>query len=423
VLIELGEDRTEPVPERRPPHRAPRWPVALGLVLALLLGGAAAPRPGLVPLYRVPYRIASSFALGPDTVYVTTGTRVSAYDLRTGTHRWDATAPFPPQSLVPVGDVVLGVVSPNPDDPQLGTVAFDAGTGRLLWRQQATVADVAAGTAILETVGSEGPLGVHGVDLRTGRTVWTGPGVPGAWPVYDLLESVGQDSRMVFWVPDTAGGTTEVVDEATGRVLSRARLPIGPVGGSSSLTIADGLLVVAQPEGSGTRVTTYALDTLAQRWQTLVSATGYGGLPCGPVLCLFGYNQLTGLDPATGAVRWQTAEWIDAQPLPGERLLLSSARQGSDRLVADATTLRPVTTLTPWEAVGGQAPPPLLLSRDTPSLRTWFAELPTGTTTPLVLGSVPPVQRPQCAAAAGYLACPTVHNELQVWRYRLSAPP
>ncbi len=422
MLIELGEERPGPVPARRPPHRLPRWPVLAGVVLALLLGGAAAPGRALVPLFRVPYAVVGSYALGTDTLYAATGTRISAYGLPSGTHRWDATAPFPTQSLWTAGDVVLGMVGGS--GPQLGTVAFDAGTGRRLWDEPAQAVDVVGGTAVLETVGDQGPTGLHGVDLRTGRTVWTGPRIPDTWPILPNRDA-GAAGRMVFWVPDAAGGTTRVVSEATGQLLTSARLPIGAVGGlagTSALTIADGLLIVAWPEGRGTRITAYRLDDLGRRWQILVDSTGYGAVDCGPVLCLYGYNQLTGLDPATGAVRWQTNEWIDAEPLPGGRVLLSSSRQGSDRLLADATTLRTIATMTPWEAVGGQAPPPLLLSRDVPSLRSWFAELPPGAAAPRLLGSVAPVQRDQCTVDGRYLACPTVHNELRVWRYRLTRP-
>jgi hypothetical protein len=69
--------------------------------------------------------------------------------------------------------------------------------------------------------------------------------------------------------------------------------------------------------------------------------------------------------------------------------------------------------------LAGSAAP--LLSWDTAAQLTRFAVLdsqPGHPQVPRPSGSATGVDRELCVTMARHLACPTVHNELQVWRYR-----
>jgi hypothetical protein len=225
-----------------------------------------------------------------------------------------------------------------------------------------------------------------------------------------------QPPRLVF---HTADGGVEVVDATNGEVLAHGRL--GQQATDTVLSTAGGQLLQA---GGGT-LEAFDLATLAWRWRVWLPDAGYFATSCGPVLCVFGPRSMTGVDPATGAVLWHTHVWLSAYALPGGRLLTSGAEPDPPAIVA-ASTLRPVLDLGRWQAVGGEpaAVAPMVLTRDAPDLRTWFGVLDPAAPHPVVraLGWGRGVLRDGCSATGGYVACPTVHNELQVWTYIERSP-
>jgi hypothetical protein len=240
--------------------------------------------------------------------------------------------------------------------------------------------------------------------------VWRGPATLGTRTVFDL-DTADRPPRVTFWVPD---GTVQVVAESTGQVLASARLPT-PALGASWLGVVAGRLLVARRAGGGTDFTAYRLDTLLPDWQASVDSTVYTAAACGPVLCLYGAGDLTGLDPATGSVRWASRLWVGAYPLPGGRLLLTTAGSDLRQRVVDAATLRPVADLVPWTPVAGESAAPLL-SRAAAPTRTWFAVLDAASGRPRLVGAAAGVIRDLCVTGGGRLACPTVHRGLEVWR-------
>jgi hypothetical protein len=429
ALIELGENWTGPVQVDR--HRRPRpsrWPLVVAASLALVLAGSAAPARDLVAVFRVPLGEAGIFAISDDGIYVSAGAQVVGYRLAHGGVRWRVAAPFRPQALLVAGTVLLAQTSAADTDGQPWTLALDAGTGRVVWTDRTLVDHVllGSGLAVMYTVSARGPAGLHAVALETGRTVWRGPETIGTRTVLDLDTATDEAARVAFWVPDGTAGTVQVVTGATGRVVASGRLPVtagadqADAPGAAWLSVAFGRLLVARRSGQGTKFTAYNLDTLIPDWQTTVASTVYTAADCGTVLCLYGADEMKGLDPTSGAPLWSSRTWTRAYPLPGGRLLVSGAQGLADRVV-DAATLRPLSDLTPWAPVRGRMAQAPLLSWDTASQLTWFAVLdsqPGHPRVPRPVGSATGVNRELCVTMARHLACPTVHNELQVWRYR-----
>jgi len=436
-LIDLGEARTDAVRDD-PPRRARRWrwPLLVALAVVLVPAGSAAPRQDLVDVLTVPLGGAGTFAVSDDGLYVSTGTQLTAYRLDDRAVRWRITTPFRPQGLLMAGTVLLAQTSTDADgEPR--TLALDTLTGETLWTDQNLVDRILAGPqlAVTYTFSARGPVGLHTVQLRTGRTVWHGPDPIGTRTVFDLDAAGDGTGLMAFWVPDGAAaggaGTVQVLTAATGRVVASGPLaPLAdgdrvgsgqvPAPAGSWLTVAFGRLLVARYTGYGTEVTAYRLDTLAEDWQARVSSTVYTAADCDSVLCLYGKDEMDGLDPASGATRWASREWTRAYPLPGDRLLLSGTAQSMALRVVDAVTLRPLTDLTPWTPVAGQAGPAPVLSWDTTTHETWFAVLPDGPgqpRPPRPVGSVIGINPQLCLAVAHHIACPTLHSELRIWRY------
>jgi hypothetical protein len=436
-LIDLGEVWTDAVRADPPPRtRRSCWPLVAALAVALVLAGSAAPERDLVDVLTVPLRDAGTFAVSDDALYVATGTRLTGYRLDDRGVRWRAVAPFRPQGLLVAGTVLLAQTSADADG-QPRTLAVDTQTGRLMWTDQILVDRVlpGPGLAVVYGVSARGPVGLHAVQLRTGRTVWRGPDTIGTRTVFDLDTAGDAAGVVTFWVPDGAAGggagTVQVMAEATGRVVASGPLPPladGDRAGSgqvptptgSWLTVAFGRLLIARYTGYGTEFTAYRLDTLAEDWHTTVASTVYTAADCGSVLCLYGKDQLAGLDPTLGATRWSSRDWTRAYPLPGDRLLLSGTARSTARRVVDAGTLRPVADLTPWTPVRGQAGPARVLSWDTTAHVTWFAVLPDepgDPHPPRPVGSAAGINPQLCLAVAHHIACPTVHDELRIWRY------
>jgi len=436
-LIDLGEAWTAAARDDAP--RATRrwgWPLAVALALALVPAGSAAPARELVGVLTVPLGAADTFAVSDDGLYVSSGTRLTGYRLDDRGVRWRIAMPFRPQALLVAGTVLLAQTSTDADgEPR--TLAVDTLTGQSLWTDQNLVDRVlpGPGLAVTYTFSARGPVGLHTVQLRTGRTVWHGPDPIGTRTVFDLDGAGDGTGLLTFWVPDGAAGngagTVQVMAEATGRIIASGPLPpladgdrAGsgqvPAPAGSWLTVAFGRLLVARYTGYGTEVTAYRLNTLARDWQATVSSTVYTAADCDSVLCLYGKDEMDGLDPSSGATRWSSREWTRAYPLPGNRLLLSGTARNAALRVVDAVTLRPLADLTPWTPVGGQTGPAPVLSWDTTSHETWFAVLPDEpgqSHPPRPVGSVTGINPRLCLAVAHTIACPTRHSELSVWRY------
>ncbi|MEN3304017.1 MAG: hypothetical protein V7603_219 [Micromonosporaceae bacterium] len=430
-VIDLAEDWTVPdEPERaRPP--SPRLAlVLLSVLLLAALGGAAVPRYGLVSLFAVPIDVGSAHALYGDTLYVSRSDDVRAYRLPAGTLEWSAATAHPVGALIAVAAAGVVLAQYESGDPT-GVLAFDARSGRVLWRDE-------RGRLLGALPGPSRALLLHldevrAVDVPTGRTIWERPrGLGVGWAMPDMDPLQNAPPRLAF---DGGDGVTEVVDASSGAVVARSRLEsLWPAGvgvngtGSVSATtggfllaarsVVGGQLFVARQRSASTVLDAYDLGTLAHQWRITLSPAAFFVTGCGEVLCVDGFSSMTGVDPRSGAVLWYTRQWREARPLPGGRLLVSSSVADAPVSIVDSATLRPVLRLAGWFPLPGSAPGSWLVGRDTQGLRTWFAALAPDGHRVRPLGWVRGVQISQCEYRDAYLACPTVHNELQVWQYR-----
>jgi outer membrane protein assembly factor BamB len=434
-LIDLGEDRSQPVadryrrptrrPTRRPSRRLP--PVLAAVLAAVAIVVAAGPervRPGLVPLAEVPATRSAVIALSPDTAFVgdsadatIDGRRlpglVSAYPLPGGAPRWRSRVPVPAQELwvAPGAGVVLATAVV--DDVRT-VAALDAGTGRVLWQadSRGPVHVPADGAAAL----FYGPgTSVGWVDLRSGRDVWTRSVpqygdfgvVPGAQP--------GDRARVVTVSPE---GEVEVVDESTGAPVTSGRIEPSD-GGTAGIGGVSGRILATRRQPSGTlSVTAFDPDTFRPLWTIAGTFQGVA-LPCGHLICMPDADGLNAVDPASGATVWRNDDWDVARPLAPGRLLAVADDLGRGPAVLGAATGQVLTRLTGWTSVDDLASRlPVLLARPDDTGGSIIAEMDQGLTQPAVLGDLRDAAPSTCQAASGVLVCATVRHTLRMWRYR-----
>ncbi|MDO3700452.1 PQQ-binding-like beta-propeller repeat protein [Micromonospora sp. C28SCA-DRY-2] len=366
TLIDLGELRDPPEPERSRPVRRPLRPAGRPLrsavVLALVLATAAGatPPPARVAAV-VPGSAAADAFVAGGRLYVaqpaegvTDGTRdLVAYPLP---ERATATPQRPaPLWRVPlpgagqlwgleVRDGLLLLSAAGLNGFRGGdTMVFDADTGRLRWRQPGLARLDAAGRLLLETGGLDSPGRVRSVDLASGRALWSLPVPP------EGVSYQGRDGLIEQLVLVPADGAVEVYDAGTGARLRREELPALPAS-TDRQVVGDLLVAIDRQTG---RVAGYELDGLRRRWEVDLPLTAYLH-PCGDLLCAAGRTGgIRALDPATGQERWADAGWTGLLPERDGRMLgFTTTSSGTDRVVVvDVATGRQLADLGAWQLV------------------------------------------------------------------------
>jgi hypothetical protein len=249
---------------------------------------------------------------------------------------------------------------------------------------------------------------INGVDLRTGRTVWTAS-APGSIIVFI---APGDPPAVLVLASDRL----ERLDGETGAVEHSRPLPKigadGPAGG----TLADGLLVVRYGDYAvdGQEVG-YAADSLDQRWQRPVNEELPNPPDCGDVLCAGPRGDLEVLNPATGRAAWRPSGDVDL----GERngyVLERDPDTGAPWRLADRATGATRADLTGWNSVlTADGRQPLVLRRGLTAGKSEFGVLLAGHGRVQRLGaSAGPVS--DCTADRHYVAC-RGNNGLELWAY------
>lgn len=355
TIIDLGELRDDVTPDppvrRRPAVGRPYRALAV-LAVALLTLAAATPVPARVAV-TVPGGTAAAAFVAGDRVYVVqqrdpgrgVGRQLAAYRVESRPRLlWRARLPGDGVAVaVWEQDGAVLLVGRTANDSGWETLGIEAGTGRIRWRESG-VAYPAGDALLVQPVDESGDRPTRRVEVATGRTLWSVPGLPG-----DLQLSFGPAGvdRLVY-LPDS--GAVEVYDAGTGARLAARDLGPGELPARPRVLIAAGLLLVAR-DSAGT-VSAYDLDTLDRRWTVAIPLVGYAE-PCGRLLCA---SRQTGgmwaLDPATGAIRWSDDRFAGVLAAAGGRLLVAVENGAGTKLaVLEEATGRLVADLGGWNLV------------------------------------------------------------------------
>jgi outer membrane protein assembly factor BamB len=445
AVIDLGGDWTLP---RDTPPQVGRWRVwwrgwlrrgviAVTPLLILVLGGGGAAQPALRWVATLPTVSGDTFELTGDRIFVfhrpqaDSGAVITAYSLPRGAPLWTATLPggrADAIQLVPSAGILLAWSS-NAEQSNQGVAALDQDTGRVLWRiADAATSDLRpeSGRMLLTTSGSAGTTTIRMVDLRSGQPVWSQSPPPAA-KLAVVQTSTGEPSegRILLQTPD---GTTQVLDENTGKVLTTGKLPMPPATpessgpGRASLTGVGDQLLVTEVQLSNTVITAYGLSNLTQRWQVTVPVRAYGVSPCGPVLCVQGDDGVAALDPPSGTIRWQNADFAGAWPMGPWLQTIANDTRGEQRAIVRPLDGQTLLNLARWLVLSPSRPSaPALLVTDQPGrLGAWIGVLDTPPLAIRPLGWLPDAIRDQCRTSLPtptYLACGIVHGQIRIWEY------
>ncbi len=326
-----------------------------------------------------------------DLVLLSSGPETMVVDARTGAVRWSS-----PSLVVPLAGGRIGVVESERFRP--GTV-YDQESGR-------------PGPLYFSSDGvphTEPPLRseVRGVDLSTGRTVWSASAsgsvnmvpVPGDAPAVLVLSSTGIERR--------DGDTGEVLRRVP---LNRDGRP-GPIGGE----LVGGQMLVFHSFDSGL-VAGYAPDTLVNLWTGVLTMPVIDPPSCEKVLCSGSRAALDVLDPATGRALWRAPQ-VDLVRRPGYLLEVGPTSGLPLRLVDPATGAARVD-LTGWQAeVRDSADRLIMLRRVEEDQRsTVFGVVHPGRNRVQPLGRADRALF-ECAANPRYVAC-REEAGLRIWAYR-----
>lgn len=396
AVIELGDLSHEPVAA----EGTPRLRAVLALLAAALLltlGGSAVPRShALTPLWQAPFEEGGALLRVTGTSVYVLGLgqhgRFTAYDLRTGATRW----------RVPVG-TDGGWFSARDNGVVLlsgtGTVAFDDERGARLWSRPGQLLAGTAGRAVLvdwdDTADTAG--GARLVSLPDGAVLWSErPGQRWADVAADPLAP----DRLVTV---GAGGLVTVRELTGGRLVASARQPWPPPG---RITVEQHGIYVAAAGPGGLTLQAYDTETLRRRWSLPV-----GDYPavsgCGPVLCVVTPDGVSGLDRATGVVRWSHPGAANPALLTPGRLVVDEGADGLRHALIDAADGRTVAELGGAAPIPGDGDHPYVLDR-----QTIVAQLDPGTGSRQPRGLVEGTSAYGCQVAGHTLVCNVADNRL-----------
>lgn len=438
-LVTDGGDQPPSDHERRPLGRRDvrRALVAVvALFSVLTVTGSARPDPkGLPQLWSIPYTEgADTFMLDAGNVYVLSqpdGSRITAYDSRTGARRWstqgvtDTTWMGWARSgvlLMPAGftttryqDVDGSEVS---REFSRETVALDTATGRVLWRRTGEFSVAVSGRALLTEWNAEGSKArtFQVVRVSDGATVWSRPAAGLETWATDWMNHDSSD-RLVAAAPD---GRIEVFDLSDGRLVAGGTVPWVRQSTAdnefTSLSIDGHRLYIDRSMRERTAVTAYDTETLGRLWEVERPSSG-GVYGCGPVLCVNGPDDTAGYDRDTGEVRWRLAGAANGFPMPGGRVLLDDDETGARHHLVDGATGKRLADLGAavpvWNATATDLPYLLRRTKEPPGLMS-ISRIDEDTGEELLRGTLPQVLDYGCQSEDDLLVCATPDSRLVV---------
>ncbi len=453
VLIDLGEVSAFPGPDRdRPgapaPETAPglprprppsRWSILAAVLLVLLAGGAATPGPAqVVPLLRVAMLPGGEYGLADGILVVDAGLAVRAYRVAPGAPLWRVPVAGRVVRFLPLtAQRVLLCDFYAPDSASVTVAAFDLDRGEPLWqaRPHGYAVLPGAGRVLLAGLDDTGTRTVSSIDVRTGEVRWLRAD-RGATTIELPATTLDPASRAVFatWDP---GGAVSVYDAVSGTPVSAGRVDLSAASPDLSaaspgqreasvpaiiltvqvvgdeLDVLTGLWLGEAPISYSFFVSGYDLDTLAWRWSTAVPTGDAMPAGCGPVRCWSAENQVSGVDPVTGARLW-TRPAVGAVPLAAQRLLLD--RIGPLGEIIDPVTGRTLLALPAGSVLRPGSAGTALVSRAEGTAGAWFwlLDLARDELRPLVY--LAGQDGRNCVLDRDDFACRDPHGRVSVWR-------
>lgn len=438
ALIELDLYEPAPPPVRqRPRIRLSRYPaLAVAVVLALAVGGAAAPASVLLQDQgTAPLTLHGSYEL--------LGGRLYTFDASPdGTLTTTAWSPAPVRRLWQTTNRVIVDDTGMPTGLGLGWHAtpiagdgvllqaeresrvIDARTGTVWWsldRPMTAYAGGRVGIVLDETYGPTGdnedvqlagdgqlhagpPLEtrVRVFDLRSGSQLWTATYESGVL----ISDTPGEPDTLLVLTPDRLRRVTA----RTGAIQREQALD------GSADTVIGGLVVAGQVVvGEGRSFAVYSPRTLARLWGRPPSAPGVDTESgCEGVLCDYTGDGVTVLDPATGAPRWTAGPGstiVGQGDVVGEIYL----QTGQPQWIRDTVTGRNLVDLRPWNWLRPTRVDGSILLGKPDNGGTIFGYLPAGSATIQIVGRSPsPVT--SCRADRASIVCLT-GSGIKVWSY------
>lgn len=439
ALIELSTETPVPLAAAAPPpaYFYRRFRLALAALLVLALGGAA---PASSVLWRrigaVPLPLGGDFQVTAGRIYtmdLNADPRVlTAWQADPVRRLWSITAAGGEDPFIVTGATADLVLVREGHD----VTVRDTRTGAVRWAPAIGVQPLTDATGLVrqETFrpgteydpdsGDPGRLyglngsslhtepalstELRGVELATGRRLWSFT-VPGSvfttWqnkPGSGLVVLTAQ--KLILLSPDT------------GAVLRERPVPLlggqGPARGEAT----DGMVLVNYGVfGAGGRVIAYESSTLAERWQRDQPDPAGNSDNCYGLTCAVSRDELTVLDPRTGAPRWRETG-SDLLSF-GSGAALEVRNLSVPLRTVSLDTGAPRVELAGWreyyQVNGSDA---VILRRSERDRSTAFGLLRPGRAAVQPLGRLAGIVQ-QCQATPGFLTC-QVGDHLEVWAYR-----
>jgi putative pyrroloquinoline-quinone binding quinoprotein len=280
-----------------------------------------------------------------------------------------------------------------------------------------TVGGLAEGRVLIRTdVNTTSVLRL--ADSRTGRPIWSRDvGVIAA-----IAPATIRDAAPRRIVAIAVSGEVTVLRWSDGAVLAEGNLRVRlPLQADFNRTVSDFLgvsavgdrIYVSRRDNGRATLTAFSALPMRQVWQVPGGPAGFVS-DCAAVLCVADTRFVSGVDPATGAVRWTAPGVGSAVRFDDKHLLGYDQQENPTASVLDASTGRAVQRLGQTYPVGD-----LLLRSDliVPG-RTWVS-VAAGSgagDVPRTVGSVGVGAPYGCVARDRYLACPIVNGPTVVWR-------
>jgi hypothetical protein len=398
--------------------RSWRYRIAVPLGAILLLIGAAA------PAATAPYPQVAKLSVGDGASLLVHGTRayvleidgsknmLRSYPLDGHGHRWAVpVAELPAEGVMrATGSVIVVSMNPEQVTGPIHTEAFDAASGRLLWRSRYGAVGLAGADVILESMisfplkGTPSAVGgwiVERAASRTGRTVWQA-GIPlGCNQAFVQDPADGMPDGMaelcsdapVLRMLDLSTGTQRAVRDVPigGRVPALppqpAEKPMPP-----QMMVYGGVVVVTHVLHSVATIDAFRGADLSPAWPSIPYAPWQEVTDCDDHLCLLSNTEPTVIDPQTG------------MELHGQAAKSAITPRSSGVLIAGASTRDFHSVWAVGDGIAETVP--------TPDIGSAWIKLSTSTTG---LEQLPGVGPNACIQMDHYLACSPSLGAVTLW--------